>query len=66
MLYPLIPWIGVMPLGYALGPVFKMEPARRARMLYSLGIALTLAFILCAGWTCTATYGIACITVPRC
>jgi uncharacterized membrane protein len=46
VLYPLIPWVGVMPLGYALGPVFKMEPARRARVLYTLGIALTLAFIL--------------------
>src|SRR4051812_2760421 len=45
VLYPLIPWLGVMPLGYALGPVFKMKPGRRARVLYALGIGLTLAFI---------------------
>src|SRR3954462_6554264 len=45
VLYPLILWLGVMPLGYALGPVFKMEPKRRARVLYSLGIGLTIAFI---------------------
>ncbi|MFL6299092.1 MAG: DUF1624 domain-containing protein [Terriglobales bacterium] len=45
VLYPLIPWLGVMALGYAAGPIFKMEPARRHRVLYSLGIGLTLAFI---------------------
>ena len=27
--YPVIPWFGVMCLGYALGPVFVQEPARR-------------------------------------
>ena len=29
--YPAIPWFGVMCLGYALGPVFMQEPARRNR-----------------------------------
>ena len=46
VLYPLIPWIGVMALGYALGPVFKMEEVRRHRVLYALGIGMTLAFVL--------------------
>ncbi len=46
VLYPLIPWIGVMFLGYAFGPVFKMEASRRHRVLYALGIGLTFAFVL--------------------
>ncbi len=33
VLYPVLPWLGVMALGYALGPVFKMEEARRHRGL---------------------------------
>src|SRR3954467_12784633 len=49
VLYPLIPWLGVMALGYALGPAFKMVPARRARRLYSPGLGLTVAFLLLRG-----------------
>ena len=45
-LYPLIPWIGVMAAGYALGPVMLLEPARRRRRLVGLGAAVTLGFIL--------------------
>jgi len=42
--YPLIPWIGVMALGYAFGSVLKLEPGKRNRALYLLGGSLTLAF----------------------
>jgi uncharacterized membrane protein len=45
-LYPLIPWIGVMAAGYALGPVMLLEPAARRRWLLRLGVALTLGFVL--------------------
>jgi uncharacterized membrane protein len=45
VLYPLIPWIGVMALGYALGPVMQLEPGRRQHFLLVLGAALTLGFI---------------------
>ena len=45
-LYPLIPWVGVMAAGYALGPVMLLEPARRRRRLVGLGAAVTLGFIL--------------------
>ena len=45
-LYPLIPWIGVMAAGYALGPVMLLEPARRRRRLVGLGAAVTLGFIV--------------------
>ncbi len=46
VLYPLIPWIGVMAAGYLLGPVFKRESAARVRTLFALGAALTAGFIL--------------------
>ena len=38
-LYPLIPWIGVMAAGYALGPVMLLAPAQRRRWLIGLGVA---------------------------
>ncbi len=43
--YPLIPWIGVMALGYALGPVFAWTVERRRAFLLRWGIGLTIAFI---------------------
>ena len=46
VLYPLIPWIGVMAAGYALGPVFRQERAVRARKLLLLGAAVTVGFVL--------------------
>jgi uncharacterized membrane protein len=48
--YPIIPWIGVMALGFAFGPILKMEAAKRNRTLYLLGGSLTLAFIVLR-WT---------------
>ena len=46
MLYPLIPWVGVMAAGYALGPVLTLDPATRARVLLGLGGAITAGFVL--------------------
>jgi uncharacterized membrane protein len=43
--YPLIPWVGVMALGYALGGVFELESARRRTLLLVLGTAMIIAFI---------------------
>jgi uncharacterized membrane protein len=45
LLYPLIPWIGVMAAGYALGPLFQRERAVRLRWLIGLGVAVTLGFV---------------------
>lgn len=44
-LYPLIPWVGVMAAGYALGTVFRLEPARRRRILLGLGLTLIALFV---------------------
>ena len=45
VLYPLIPWIGVMAAGYAFGAVYEMEPDRRRGFLLRLGLGVTAAFI---------------------
>jgi uncharacterized membrane protein len=46
VLYPLIPWIGVMAAGYALGPVFTQERAARVQQLFMLGAAVTIGFFV--------------------
>jgi uncharacterized membrane protein len=46
VLYPLIPWIGVMAAGYVLGPVMQREPQVRQRLLYTIGAAITLGFVV--------------------
>jgi uncharacterized membrane protein len=44
--YPIIPWFAVMALGFALGDVFRWEPARRKRFLLQAGSISIIAFIL--------------------
>jgi len=44
--YTLIPWVGVMACGYALGPLFLCDPATRVRYLWRLGAALVVGFIV--------------------
>lgn len=43
--YPLIPWIGVMAAGYAFGPVLARPAAERDRLLVTIGLAATVAFV---------------------
>jgi uncharacterized membrane protein len=52
--YPLIPWVGVMALGYALGPVLLLAPGRRRPILIGLGLATVAGFFLLRA---TNTYG---------
>ncbi|NES72364.1 MAG: DUF1624 domain-containing protein, partial [Okeania sp. SIO2D1] len=46
ILYPLIPWIGVMALGYAFGTLFEMEKERRLQLLRNIGLSTIAAFII--------------------
>jgi uncharacterized membrane protein len=46
VLYPLIPWVGVMAAGYLFGPVMQLEGKARQRLLFGLGAAVTLGFIV--------------------
>ena len=46
LLYPLVPWVGVMALGYAAGPAVFARDERADRRLALAGLALTAAFVL--------------------
>jgi uncharacterized membrane protein len=41
-----VPWIGVMALGYAAGPLFEMQAQRRRRLLFAAGILALAAFLV--------------------
>ncbi|MBI3790459.1 MAG: DUF1624 domain-containing protein [Gemmatimonadetes bacterium] len=43
--YPLIPWIGVTALGYALGEAYQWDPARRRALFGRLGWTLIVGFV---------------------
>jgi uncharacterized membrane protein len=46
VLYSLVPWIGVMALGYAFGAVMKMERERRLKICLLLGFGALEAFVV--------------------
>jgi uncharacterized membrane protein len=45
VLFPIIPWVAVMGAGYAFGSLYSLEPGRRRKLIFQLGLAMTLAFI---------------------
>jgi len=45
IMYRLIPWAGVMALGYACGPLFQIDSARRRGAAFRTGLALIALFI---------------------
>lgn len=49
VLYPLIPWIGVMALGYSFGALYKLEAARREKILLAIGSSAIVLFIIIRG-----------------
>ncbi len=46
VLYPLIPWIGVMAAGYAFGQLATLPVRRRDRAYVNLGLGLTAGFVV--------------------
>jgi uncharacterized membrane protein len=44
--YPLVPWIGVTALGYAIGSWYRVAAERRRARLLWTGLALTAGFVL--------------------
>ena len=46
--YPVLPWIGVILLGYAIGPWFArtVEPSERIARLLKLGVGVLAAFVV--------------------
>ena len=45
VVYPLVPWLGVMALGYGLGPVFLEAREERRRKLTWIGLGATTLFV---------------------
>jgi uncharacterized membrane protein len=46
ILYPIIPWVGVMAAGYAFGTFFKWEPAKRRSLFFKIGLGSLVLFLL--------------------
>jgi uncharacterized membrane protein len=46
VLYPLVPWVGVMAGGYAFGAVFTWEAAKRRRFMFTLGACAIALFMV--------------------
>lgn len=44
--YPIVPWFGIMCLGYGLGPVFLRPEQQRRRALLQLGAAAIALFVV--------------------
>jgi uncharacterized membrane protein len=44
--YPLIPWIGVMAVGYCFGSIIRKDERQRDRLLYGIGISAIVLFIV--------------------
>lgn len=49
VLYPALPWIGIMALGYGLGPLFVDSEERRERLLIRAGLAAIVLFLALRG-----------------
>jgi uncharacterized membrane protein len=45
-IYPLLPWLGVMLLGFGAAALFEREPAARNRALLKWGLGITALFIV--------------------
>jgi uncharacterized membrane protein len=74
-LYSLIPWVGVMAAGYALGPVLQLDETARRRTLVRLGAAITMGFVLLratnsygdpAAWSVQSTWGATALSFINC
>jgi uncharacterized membrane protein len=48
--YPPLPWLGVMALGYAFGPVLQWPHHRRRRAIFAIGAVTTIAFVALRAW----------------
>ncbi|MFO0889257.1 MAG: heparan-alpha-glucosaminide N-acetyltransferase domain-containing protein [Isosphaeraceae bacterium] len=44
--YPLLPWFGIMALGYAFGPILLRDRGERVRLTAAIGLAASVAFVL--------------------
>ena len=52
--YVLVPWVGVMALGYAFGAILQQDATRRRRFMLTAGVAAVVLFV---GLRATNVYG---------
>ena len=50
VLYPLIPWVGVMATGYCFGTLFTINAVKRKKWLIILGVSAIALFIIIRGF----------------
>lgn len=50
IVYPMLPWFGVIALGYGMGALFLEGPAKRDRTIFWLGVTMIAAFLLLRGF----------------
>jgi uncharacterized membrane protein len=50
VLYSLIPWIGVISVGYAFGKILTWQPARRNRICLAVGLGAIALFLVLRGF----------------
>ncbi len=50
VLYSIVPWIGVMLVGYAFGYILILEPARRNRICLMIGLGAIALFLVLRGF----------------
>lgn len=52
VIYPFLPWVGIMLLGYGIGRVFEADVSagRRQKLLITIGIAMLAVFVVLRGW----------------
>ena len=46
VVYPLVPWVGVIAAGYVCGALYTLEAERRRRLLVRIGLSLIALFIV--------------------
>ena len=46
VLFPLVPWVGVMAAGYVFGSIYLLEKEPRRKLIAQIGLGLTVAFIV--------------------
>lgn len=46
VIYPLIPWVGVMAVGFVFGAVYEMPAERRRKLLLTIGSVAILLFVV--------------------
>jgi uncharacterized membrane protein len=51
VLYSIVPWIGVMAVGYAFGEIMIRESAERRRLCLRIGLSATALFLVIGGLT---------------